>query len=33
MIKTTTFYRNIEDPDSLQAFYDSIFPEIHQFPE
>jgi hypothetical protein len=32
MIKTTTFYRNIEDPDSFQAFYDSIFPEIHQFP-
>jgi heme-degrading monooxygenase HmoA len=32
MIKTTTFYRNIEDPDSFQAFYDSIFPEIHQLP-
>jgi hypothetical protein len=32
MIKTTSIFRNIEDPDSFQTFYENIFPEIHQIP-
>ncbi|MXQ52165.1 hypothetical protein [Shimazuella alba] len=32
MIKTTSIFRNINDLDSFQTFYENIFPKIHQLP-
>jgi heme-degrading monooxygenase HmoA len=32
MIKTTSIFRNINDLDSFQTFYENLFPKIHQLP-